>query len=61
MGPHEIEKLLCSKGYHHLDKAVGYRIGKDFYISNRRLISKTYKELKNWIRKEVNFKNEVQI
>ena len=47
MRPHEIEKLLHSKGHHHLDKVASYKIGKIFtnYASNRGLILNIHKEL----------------
>lgn len=31
-GIHETEKFLYGKGHHHLDKTLGYRIEKGFYI-----------------------------
>jgi hypothetical protein len=48
MGPYEAEKLFNGKGPHHLGKET-YKIGRTIftnYTSDRGLVSKIYKELK---------------
>ena len=48
MGPHETDKLLQCTGHSQKNKMVAYRIGKYHYhpTSDRGIISKIYKELK---------------
>ena len=66
MRPHKTEQLLEGIGYHQYDKAVGYTTGNDIFPhskSNRRLIDKTYNELKKLDIDRPNnlIENEVQI
>jgi hypothetical protein len=46
---HEIKKLLYNRRYGHQIEETANRVGEIFasYISNKRLITRIYKELKN--------------
>lgn len=44
MGPSELDDLLQGKGHHHLDKEVGYRMEKGFFLPAIYLIEDQYQK-----------------